>query len=139
MFLGMHPFILGCSIHWYIIVHSDLMILCISVVSIVMSLPSFLTLFALHFFVSPAKCLSVLFTFTMDFPGGSDGKASVYNAGEPGFYPWVGKIPWRRTWPSTAGLLPGKSHGQRSLVGYISWGCKELDRTERLHFHFTKS
>ena len=33
-------------------------------------------------------------------------------------------------------LLPGKSHGQRSLVGYSPWGRKELDTTERLHFHF---
>ena len=32
--------------------------------------------------------------------------------------------------------LPGKSHGQRSLVGYSPWGRKESDRTERLHFHF---
>ena len=31
-------------------------------------------------------------------------------------------------------LLPGKSHGQRSLVGYSPWGHKELDTTERLHF-----
>ena len=31
-------------------------------------------------------------------------------------------------------LLPGKFHGQRSLVGYRPWGCKELDTTERLHF-----
>ena len=31
---------------------------------------------------------------------------------------------------------PGKSHGQRSLVGYSLWGRKELDTTERLHFHF---
>ena len=52
-----------------------------------------------------------------DFPGGSDGKASVYNVGDWGFDPWVGKIPWRRKWQSTPGLLPGKSHGQRSLVG----------------------
>ena len=29
-----------------------------------------------------------------------------------------------------------KTHGQRSLVGYSPWGCKELDTTERLHFHF---
>jgi len=35
---------------------------------------------------------------------------------------------------STPGLLPGKSHGQRSLVGYSPWGRKELDTTERLHF-----
>ena len=33
-------------------------------------------------------------------------------------------------------LLPGKSHGQRSLVGYSPWGCKELDTTERLTFSF---
>ena len=45
-------------------------------------------------------------------------------------------FPWRRKWQSTPGLLPGKSHGQRSLVGYSPWGCKELDTTERLHFHF---
>ena len=53
----------------------------------------------------------------------------------PRFEPWVGKIPWRRKWPSTLGLLPGKSHGQRSLVGYSPWGRKESDTTERLHFH----
>jgi len=55
----------------------------------------------------------------LDFPGGSDGKVSVYNEGDrPRFDPWVGKIPWRRKWQSTPVLLPGKSHGQRSLVGY---------------------
>ena len=43
---------------------------------------------------------------------------------------------WRRQWHPTLVLLPGKSHGQRSLVGYSSWGCKESDTTERLHFHF---
>ena len=51
----------------------------------------------------------------------------------PGFNPWVGKIPWRRKWQSTPGLLPGKSHGQRSLVGYSPCGRKESDTTERLH------
>ena len=49
------------------------------------------------------------------------------------FDPWVGKIPWRRKWQSAPALLPGKSHGQRSLVGYSPWGRKELDMTERLH------
>ena len=52
------------------------------------------------------------------------------------FNPWVGKIPWRRKWQPTLLLLPGKSHGQRSLVGYSSWDCKEWGTTERLHFHF---
>ena len=34
-------------------------------------------------------------------------------------------------------LLPGKSHGRRSLVGCSPWGCKESDTTEQLHFHFS--
>ena len=34
-------------------------------------------------------------------------------------------------------LLPGKSHGQKSLVGCSPQGCKESDTTERLHFHFS--
>ena len=46
----------------------------------------------------------------------------------------VGKIPWRRKWQRTPVLLPGESHGQRSLVGYSPWGRKEPDTTERLHF-----
>ena len=39
----------------------------------------------------------------------------------------------------TAVLLPGKSHGWRSLVGCSPWGREELDMTERLHFHFSLS
>jgi len=35
-----------------------------------------------------------------------------------GFDLWVEKIPWRRKWQPTPVFLPGKSHGQRSLVGY---------------------
>ena len=54
---------------------------------------------------------------------------------ETGFDPQVGKMPWRREWQSTPVLLPGESHGQRSLVGYSPWGRKESDTTERLHFH----
>ena len=40
---------------------------------------------------------------------------------------------WRRKWQPTPILLPGKSHGRRSLVDYNPWGCKELDTTEWLH------
>ena len=43
---------------------------------------------------------------------------------------------WRRNWQSTPALLPGKSHGWRSLIGYSPWGLKESDMTERLHFTF---
>ena len=38
--------------------------------------------------------------------------------------PWVRKIPWRRKWQSTPVFLPGKSHGQRSLVGHRLKGLK---------------
>ena len=56
----------------------------------------------------------------------------------PGFNPWVRKIPWRKKWQPTPVSLPGKCHGQRSLVGYSPWGHKESDTTERLHFHFQR-
>ena len=72
-----------------------------------------------------------------DFPGGSDGKSVCLQCRRPRFDPWVGKIPWRRKWHPTPVLLPGKSHGRRSLVGYSPWGRKESDMTERLHFHFS--
>ena len=39
---------------------------------------------------------------------------------ETGFDPWVGKIPWRRAWQSTAVFLPGESYGQRRLADYSS-------------------
>ena len=46
---------------------------------------------------------------------------------------------WRRRWHPTPVLLPGKSHGWRSLVGCSPWGCKESDTTERLHVHLLLS
>ena len=58
----------------------------------------------------------------IDFPGGLDGKASAYNVGDLGSIP--GKIPWRRKWQPTPVFLPGKSHGQRGLVGYSPWVTK---------------
>ena len=45
----------------------------------------------------------------------------------------------RRQWHPTPVLLPGKSHGQKSLVGCSPWGRQESDTTERLHFHFSLS
>ena len=44
-----------------------------------------------------------------------------------------------RQWHRTPVLLPRKSHERRSLVGCSPWGLKELDMTERLHFHFLLS
>ena len=70
------------------------------------------------------------------FPGGSVVKNLPANAGDArdilhlAFDPWVGKIPWSRRWQATLVFLPGKSHGQRSLVGsYNPWGHTELNTT----------
>ena len=65
-------------------------------------------------------------------PGGSDGKESTSNVGDLGSIPWVGKISWRRAWQPILVFLPGKPHGQRSLVVYSPRGGKESDTTERL-------
>ena len=54
-----------------------------------------------------------------------------------GFNPWVRMIPWSRKQQPTPIFLPGKFHGERSLVGYSPWGHKESDMTERLSIpHF---
>ena len=53
------------------------------------------------------------------------------------FNPWVGKIPWRSKWLPSPVFLMGKFQGQRKLVGYSPWGCKELDMTEPLNIHHT--
>ena len=45
----------------------------------------------------------------------------------------------RRQWHPSLVLLPGKSHGWKSLVGCSPWGRQELDTTEGLHFHFSLS
>ena len=45
----------------------------------------------------------------------------------------------RRQWQLTPVLLPGKPHGQRSLVGCSPWGLEESDSNEQLHFHFSLS
>ena len=62
----------------------------------------------------------------MGFPGGTKGKqpscqSRRYKTHK--IYPWVRKIPWRRGWQPTPVSLPGESHGQRSLAGYIPQGC----------------
>ena len=46
---------------------------------------------------------------------------------------------WRRQWHPTPVLLPGESHGRRSLVGCSPWGRWGSDTTDWLHFHFSLS
>ena len=59
-------------------------------------------------------------------------KKKIYlprHTGDAGSIPGLGKSPWRRKWQSTPVVMPGKSHGQRSLAGYSLWGLKESDTT----------
>ena len=70
----------------------------------------------------------------MGSPGGSDGKESASNAGDPGLI-LGSKIPWRRAWQPTPVFLPRESCGHRSLVGYSPWGGKESDTTEATSMH----
>ena len=67
------------------------------------------------------------------FPGGPGGKEPACQRRRHkrrGFDPGVGEIPWRKAWQPTPVFLPSKFHGQRSLMGYSPWGCKESDTTE---------
>ena len=57
---------------------------------------------------------------------------------QPSLYQALGFL-WRRQWHPTPALLPGKSHGQRSLVGCSQWSRKESDTTEWLPFPFSLS
>ena len=71
----------------------------------------------------------------MSFSGGASGTQPARQCRKHKrqvFDPWVGKIPWRRAWQFTPVVLPGESHGQRSLAGYSSWGCKESDTTKAI-------
>ena len=57
----------------------------------------------------------------LGFPGGAGGTESACQCRRCGFDPWVRKIPWRRAWQPTAVFMPGESHGQRGLAGYIQY------------------
>ena len=64
-------------------------------------------------------------------------EGELRGSGHKYVYLWL--IHRRRQWHPTPALLPGKTHGQRSLVGRSPWGHEESDMTERLHFHFSLS
>ena len=67
-----------------------------------------------------------------DFPSDTRGKEPIcqWRRHRLKFDCWVRTIPWRRAQQPTPVFLPGESHGQRSLVGYSPWGCKQSDTTE---------
>ena len=73
---------------------------------------------------------------TSDFPGGSDGKTSAYNAGDPGSVPGLGRSPGERNGnPLQYSCLENPMDGG-AWWATVHRGHKELDMTERLHFHF---
>ena len=77
-----------------------------------------------------AKTERVIITYIMEFRWWFSGKEPACQYRRCVYDPWVGQIPWRRKWQPTPVFLPGKSHGQRSLAGYIVHGvAKESDMT----------
>ena len=85
----------------------------------------------------PKTCVfSIYLIRTLGFPVGARGKEPAQQCRRHkrhGFFPWAGKIPWRRKWQPTPVFLPGESHGQRRLAGYSPWGGKELDTEATSH------
>ena len=74
------------------------------------------------------KCLGSIW-YVLGFPGGSDGKESACNAGDPGSIPGLGRSPGGGSGNPLV-FLPGESHGERSLVGSSPWGRRESGTTE---------
>ena len=70
------------------------------------------------------------------FPGGSDGKASACNVGDPGSIPGLRRSPEEGNGNPLQHSSLENPMEWRSLIGYSPWGHKESDTTERLHFHF---
>ena len=66
----------------------------------------------------------------LGFPCGSAVEESACNVGDLGSIPGLGRSPGEGKRLPTPVFLSGESHGQRSLVGNSSWGCKESDTTE---------
>ena len=74
----------------------------------------------------------------MRVPGGAVVKNRSANAGDArdaGSISGSGKIPWSRKWHPTPLFLPGRFHGQRSLVSHSPRGCKKLDTAVLLRTH----
>ena len=74
----------------------------------------------------------------LDFPGRTVVKnlsANAGDSGDAGSVPAGQKDPLEKEMATHSSILPGKSHRQKSLVGYSPWGCKESDSTEHTHTH----
>ena len=72
------------------------------------------------------------------FPGGSDGKVSVYNAGDLGSIPGLGKFPGEGNGNPLQDYCLENPTDRGAWLGYSPWGHKESDTTERLHLLYKK-
>ena len=90
----------------------------------------------LHMMVIQVSSASSVFSFTylLDFPGGLDGKASGYNAGDLGSIPGLGRSPAEGNGNPLQYSCLEKPMDGRSLIGYSPWGHKQSDMTKQLHF-----
>ena len=86
---------------------------------------------------STLKCLpkrNEIYVYLGPMVSGGSGlknpSVNVGDTGDAGSRPDFGMIPWKKKWQPTPVFLPGKSQGQRNLVDYSPWGCKESDMTE---------
>ena len=68
------------------------------------------------------------FYYLFGLPWQPSGKEHTFQCRQPGFDPWIGKIPWKREWQPIPVFLPGKCHGQRSLADYSPRGHKGVGR-----------
>ena len=89
--------------------------------------PNSLSAFVDETVFPPLNCFCIFVKNHLGFPSGSVVKNPICQAGRRHrFNAWVRKIPKRKKWQLTPVFLPGKPHGQRSLVGYSPWGYKRV-------------
>ena len=78
----------------------------------------------------PSSIWALLTLCSMRWLSGKESACQCRRRKRRGFDPWVRKIPWSKGWQPTPVLLPGQSHGQRSLAGHCPWCRKQSDTTE---------
>ena len=85
--------------------------------------------YTLYTCVCESVCMCVCMPYLWGLPRRLSGKESACQCRRHkrlGLSSWVEMVPWRRKWQPTPAFLYGKSHGQRSLVGYRPWDCRRF-------------
>ena len=84
-----------------------------------------------------SSCIRPPLRVLQDFPGGSDGKTSVYNVRDLGLIPGMGRFPGEGNGNALqySCLENPMDGGAWCIAGYYPWGRKESGMTERLQFY----